>query len=146
MAVTSCCGQTCPRDQTHRTNPQRGGQLARDGPHGHDRRPRAGSQSRAPAVAPDTGSVRRGQRGSFTQLSDSLVKTRCQTGDQQVSPPPSESGSGTRKKGKAREGSSAPAHGEGRRKGKGDGEISNREVELRETKRTPAHPKNKHRG
>lgn len=99
-------------------------------------------------MAPNAGSVRRGQRGSFRQLSDSLVKTRVPDGDQQVSPPPyaPESGSGMRKKGKAREGSSAPARGEGQRKGEGEGEISNREVELRETKRTPARPKNERRG
>lgn len=55
-----------------------------------------------------------------------------------------ESGTGKRKKGKTRE-SSSSTQGESEKGKKKRGDL-NREVELRETKRTPAHQKKKHRG
>lgn len=69
-----------PQDQTHGINPQQGGQLAREGPNGHARCRRGGSQSKVPAVVLNTGSGRRGQCGRFRQVLDSFMKTWCQMG------------------------------------------------------------------
>lgn len=90
----------------------------------------------------------RGQQGRFRQVSASFMKTWCQMGSAGIPFTGRERvGLGKGKKGGkwGRAGHSSSAEGESE-KGKSRRGDLNREVGLRETKKTPAHQMEKHRG